>query len=145
MSTRKTTGGVRVLPPAEIKAHARAEFGDDEDDEEATVAWITHDKPGRLSSRWPPGLQGSIDEFWQQPICSVKEIEGETWSETRKADYRTDRFEPGIGTQGSKASGLSKQPIPGVTASVDDLAGGLENAVREAIVSTNGAIAARSG
>ena len=33
------------------------------------------------------------------------------------------------------ATGLAEQPIPGVGAAVDDLAGSLENAVREAIVS----------
>ena len=46
-----------------------------------------------------------------------------------------DPFDPGIGTQGSNATGLAEQPIPGVTAGVDDLVGGLEDAVREAIVS----------
>jgi hypothetical protein len=46
-----------------------------------------------------------------------------------------DLFEPGIGAQRSNASGLAEQPIPGVTAGVDDLAGRLEDAVREAIVS----------
>jgi transposase len=40
-----------------------------------------------------------------------------------------------IGAQGPDAAGLAEQPIPSVTAGVDDLASGLENAVREAIVS----------
>jgi hypothetical protein len=40
-----------------------------------------------------------------------------------------------MGTQGSNASGLSEQPIPSLTTGFDDLASGLENAVREAIVS----------
>jgi hypothetical protein len=46
-----------------------------------------------------------------------------------------DPLEPGIGAQGSNPPGLAEQPIPGVTAAVDDLVSGLENAVREAIVS----------
>jgi hypothetical protein len=36
---------------------------------------------------------------------------------------------------GVNPSGLAEQPIPSVTTGVDDLASGLENAVREAIVS----------
>jgi hypothetical protein len=44
-------------------------------------------------------------------------------------------FEPGIGTQGSNASGLAEQPIPGITTGVDDLASSLEHAVRQAIIS----------
>jgi len=55
-------------------------------------------------------------------------------SHNRPDQLRT-HSRPGTGVQGSNASGLAEQPIPGVTTGVDDLAGGVENAVREPIVS----------
>jgi hypothetical protein len=35
----------------------------------------------------PPGLQGTIDDFWQRPIPSVGEIEGRP-QYLRKSDRR---------------------------------------------------------
>jgi hypothetical protein len=71
--------GYNVLPIFKDRLNAKTLITTPNSDVIYALGYLDLKEDGPIVIEVPPGLQGILDDFWQRPVCSVKEIEGKTW------------------------------------------------------------------
>ena len=122
---------IRFVPAASQERSVGSESGE----ADAFSARMKRSIPASTSLRAASGPQRLTGSNFFHEMALLRPDPPPHSQFSRYSPLVADLLEPGIGAQGSNSPGLAEQPIPGVTAGVDDLVSGLEEAMREAIVS----------
>ena len=72
-------GGYNVLPIFKDRLNAKTLVTTPNSDVIYAMGYLDLKDDGPMVIEVPPGLQGILDDFFQRPICSVGEIEGQIW------------------------------------------------------------------
>jgi hypothetical protein len=71
--------GYHVLPIFKDRLNAKTLITTPNSDVIYVLGFLDLQEDGPIVIEVPPGLQGILDDFWQQPICSEGEIHGKVW------------------------------------------------------------------
>jgi hypothetical protein len=79
-SERTFGKGYNILPIFKDRLNAKTLITTPNSDVIYALGYLDLKEDGPLVIEVPPGLQGIIDDFWQRPIPSEREIDGRIWS-----------------------------------------------------------------
>ena len=71
--------GYNVLPIFKERLNAKTLITTPNSDVIYALGYLDLKEDGPMVIEVPPGLQGILDDFWQRPICSGREIDGRNW------------------------------------------------------------------